>query len=576
MQGKGILRKAIDDFFDTSPIGQWVGNVWTHVIEMLEKAVLGEYYDLFVRISTDPTIGKYFDPKRFSTVPGIHQGAIGLLGGFAVNMGMGASSSMLAPVFRTMNYAMDNEIKSARIDPVPAIQAAFRNPEWSSWLVTDVANLGYETKRIDALREISRPRIPEAAWITSWLRDEVSRDELTNELKKRGYPEFDIERVMALSKVIPGVQDLISMAVRDAWNEDAVRRFGYDEGFPVEVGQWTAKQGLSSDWALRYWRAHWNLPSPTQGFEMVQRLRPGRVKEPFTQDDLFTLLKVADYPQYFRDKLMQIAYNVVTRVDIRRLFAEGIYSEDDVYQKYLDAGYSPQDAKDLADYTIKNQTDTEEGKKEKRKRLTLSAVITLFKKGQIDEVKAVSKLAELNYYQEDIEFEIAMAKLDMTSTAAIDYRPEYNRDIKSIAEAEYTARFIDKPTAQGLLSSIGMQGDDIEKTLTVAEYKANANRLNDTLNELATGYVNGSMTYQQVIAFMGQLGLSGASQGKLIEDWDGNKKLRVKLLTEAQYRALWNNGAINQGQYEEYMKGLEYSDDSIKWLVSLYKPEEGG
>ena len=81
-----------------------------------------------------------------------------------------------------------------------------------------------------------------------------------------------------------------------------------------------------------YWRAHWELPSPTTGFEMLHRLHPDvlevigeKYKEMgLNPDDLKTdldtlkeLLKISDYPKYWRDRLAAISYSPLTRVDLR-------------------------------------------------------------------------------------------------------------------------------------------------------------------------------------------------------------------------------------------------------------------
>ncbi|GAI29857.1 unnamed protein product [marine sediment metagenome] len=90
-----------------------------------------------------------------------------------------------------------------------------------------------------------------------------------------------------LAKQIPPVADIITMAVREAFTPAIAEKFGQYEDFPEPLKEWAGKKGLSSEWAERYWAAHWSLPSPLQGFEMLHR---GIIN----QDELNMFLVVTD------------------------------------------------------------------------------------------------------------------------------------------------------------------------------------------------------------------------------------------------------------------------------------------
>jgi len=52
----------------------------------------------------------------------------------------------------------------------------------------------------------------------------------------------------------------------------------------------------------------------------------------------------ADYPPFWRQRLLAISYNVLTRVDIRRAFETGQLTAEQTIEKFQDRGYSPGDA----------------------------------------------------------------------------------------------------------------------------------------------------------------------------------------------------------------------------------------
>ncbi len=171
-----------------------------------------------------------------------------------------------------------------------------------------------------------------------------------------------------LRHLIPGYSDLVTMAVRDVWDPPTVQRLRYDEEFPAAFQHWMERAGMGGSaaipdaagqpgqpvtWAQLYWRSHWTNISPTQAYEMVQRLRPGRVQrywqagfqpQAYTFDDMRTQLKVNDYPPAVRDRLAAIAYRNPRLVDIDRFLDLGEIDEQEAEQYHLDLGYAPVDA----------------------------------------------------------------------------------------------------------------------------------------------------------------------------------------------------------------------------------------
>ena len=570
--GKGVLRLAIESFFNDTMFGKWITAWYTQLAEHIEAGIIGEIGDTFDAFKETPRLAKIFNLGKFGSSDGKHQGGLLGLGGMMAGLGSGAASSLFAPEFRLLNYFTDRGLRSSRLDPSIAIQAFFRDPSLKELLENDLADLGWDASRIKALTEISHPRLSEVQLVNLVLRKELSLDQFKDEMTKRGYLPADIEGMTKLFTQLPNVQDIIRMAVREAFSPDVVKRFGYDVEFPSAILDFTRQLGIADVWVLRYWYAHWELPSPSQAYEMYHRLRPGRTDNPFTLDDLRLLLKTADYPQYFRDRLAEVAEAVYTRVDIRRMYQFGILNKDEVYEATRDLGYNETRAKHLTDYVIQAIDEPELSKTGKKKVLTQATILKLFSKGIIDEVELIDRLTALGYPGDEVEFIVTLAKLDRSADKAIDYRIEYVRDIKNLAEQEYVMGFIDKGTASELLSSINMGSADIEDALKVAEYKANAGKLDNLIGAVREAYLTNSIDYQGVIAIMGKMDLTGEAVSRYTSEWDEVKNIRGKPLTEAMYRKAWANAIITKDQYIDYLKGLGYSDSSIDLLVKMYEP----
>jgi len=148
--------------------------------------------------------------------------------------------------------------------------------------------------------------------------------------------------------------------VRDTEVDEIAKEWKYDEGlgqrYTGQLKEWGEAQGISAELARSYWRAHWQLPSPTQAYQMLHRLRKGSQLEKLTglhtsEATISKLLEIDDYPEYWRERLMAISHHPLTRVDSQRAYILGVLSEEDLISAFRDLGYTQQDAQTLTAFT---------------------------------------------------------------------------------------------------------------------------------------------------------------------------------------------------------------------------------
>jgi hypothetical protein len=161
-------------------------------------------------------------------------------------------------------------------------------------------------------------------------------------------------------------------------------------------------KGLSEEWAERYWAAHWSLPSAQQGFAMLHR---GIIEE----NDLTLLLKALDVMPFWRDRLVQLAFKPLTRVDVRRMYSLGVLNEAEVLDAYTDLGYSPERAGQMTEYTIQQVLNS-------MAKFSSRDVITAYADRKIDKGAASSLLQSLGVHSGDVAY--------ILSTA--DYKKEWS------------------------------------------------------------------------------------------------------------------------------------------------------
>lgn len=197
-------------------------------------------------------------------------------------------------------------------------------------------------------------------------------------------------RIIENSAYLPPPSDLIRMSVRDAFTNNVKLREELDEEYDEQkdIIPWAKAQGILTDAEIMtdegkktldvlrmYWRSHWQLMSPTQGYEGLHRLRnEDRVKryplvkdlEPFTFPKLEQLLKMSDYLPSQRKVLAAISYKIIGRVDLRRLYNDEVIDIKEVKEQVLDQGYNEEDAKLLTKWTEKQKEDKDKKEKERK------------------------------------------------------------------------------------------------------------------------------------------------------------------------------------------------------------------
>ncbi|MCP3678961.1 MAG: hypothetical protein GY782_01155 [Gammaproteobacteria bacterium] len=213
-------------------------------------------------------------------------------------------------------------------------------------ILTDIAKAGISPQYAEryVAGVLTKPSTQDI--VAYQLRIDPSLGGLEHELRKTGIHNDYFNVYKTLAHQIPPVNDLITMAVREAFTPEIAGRFGQYEGLPKDYVTFAQQKGLTQEWAERYWAAHWTLPSVQQGFSMLHR---GIID----QSDLNLLLRALDIMPFWRNKLIQLSYKPLTRVDVRRMHLLGTLDDSGVKKAYLDVGYSDYNAGLMTDFTAR-------------------------------------------------------------------------------------------------------------------------------------------------------------------------------------------------------------------------------
>lgn len=210
---------------------------------------------------------------------------------------------------------------------------------------------------------------------------------------------------------VPTTSDAIQWMIKDVNDPQIVQTFLLDAEFQQKYGGDVKRafdqNAVSQGDAENIWKSHWRNVSPHQLYEMHKRLRPGwtkllsdeevlsfvqaicprkspqvtpevmaarpisngfpvptycdEVPDPATARTYLESIVVTgyhasealgqdDFPAFWRPRLLALSYNVLTRVDARRAYELGLFSDEKLISIYEDRGYKHSDAVALVDF----------------------------------------------------------------------------------------------------------------------------------------------------------------------------------------------------------------------------------
>lgn len=183
---------------------------------------------------------------------------------------------------------------------------------------------------------------------------------------------------------LPSMGDLITFMLRDTFDTKTIDWTQADaEGqskITTDLQKYMSAIFADPELFKHRWRAHYNLPSASQLYEMLHRLRGDPAKDPLAVDKALVKATLGqnDVAPQWRDRLVAISYKPLTRTDAQRAFFIDSLGEKELLNAYLDLGYEKQNAQYLVDFS----------KQLKLQRQQNHRIFRLYKRGGLPRAKA--------------------------------------------------------------------------------------------------------------------------------------------------------------------------------------------
>jgi hypothetical protein len=389
--------------------------------------------------------------------------------------------------------------------------------------------------------------------IQLWRRGTMNKEELVTTLKflKYGVPE-DIDDLLELSSEIPGPQDIIRFAVREAFNPQQVQLLQLDKELDqnpeflawanaVGLGDITittpAGKELTANFAKLFWYAHWEQPSPGQCYDFYHKYyadsRYGKspylkYASEFNIDHLRNLLKANDYSPAFRDHLAGAANLPYTRIDVRRIRKAGIITKEDVYHNYRASGYDDEHANALTEWVEK---DIKEGATNKIKSATKGEFCKAYQNGLASDKDFLTGLQEVGYTEPEAKGELGVCNLKLANNHITEF-------IKVMKRGFLTGAFT-RQEAEDAMKLFDIKQDRIDYYLSIWQLTLNGTRKQVSTQMITGWFLEGIINLDEYTSRLTKLGYSAEDVTRIIQSaqWEQAKRIakaQRAAATEAQ------------------------------------------
>lgn len=348
------------------------------------------------------------------------------------------------PALGKLNQSLMHRFRPTAPDPAAVMQARGLDPELDKriWEVCRKAGLTdsdielyfaatYTRQDIGSIRNIFYRTGANEAW-------------LNHRLFEHGYTPERIEELKKIFPTIPGIQDLIMFQAKEQFEPDLIAKFGLHAEAPTEIYEWTRKLGLSDEWTVKYWGAHWAHPAYAQVMEMLHRRF-------ITEEDVWEWFKLVEIPPYWRELLMKISYSPYTRVDARRMHDIGVLSDEELVGVYMDLGYDREHAEKLVQWTVKYNLDND-------KEITRSDILKGYEDGDLTVNDAVTLLKQIGYREDHAYYLVWMVDNEKIRAARLD--------LIEYVKAQYLSHLIPETEARNVLIANGVSQSRVNELIT--------------------------------------------------------------------------------------------------------------
>lgn len=417
-----------------------------------------------------------------------------------------------------------------------------------------------------------------------------------------------------LALAVAGPMDVVTLAGREAFEDEQARILDLDAEYNTVDWSWAELAGLREPWRKFFWRAHWQPVATGQALEMYQRAI-------IDDQQLDTIFRAQEYTPVWREKLRQLSFNVLTRVDTRRMHDLGVMSRDQVKRAYQDQGYSPDNAELMTQFSERLVADHVQDELERRAGPTRRELLDAYRAGLLARRSTRQAIMALGFSELHTDSALLAAEVDrervrldairdavgrLFTTGLID-QPDATarlqaigldsegiawhldawhaaREVRELTDAEraqrdltkaevlagYRERLTDRSTAFGGLLALGYDQAESGALLSLEDSRVERQRIAEreavTRAQLLAGRVSADAARNSLTAG----GTPPERVALLVERWQVERDERTPDVPLSSLEELAREGLISEGDLREELERRGYTPKEGEWLAALW------
>ncbi len=256
----------------------------------------------------------------------------------------GAIGKILDAILLPVAYAVNSVTRNVEISVAQMLSLWLRGTWSPGDLDKKLSWLGVPKDNVPLLKDLTQVRLDPASWITAFRRDYEDFDKIADDLKHLGWSEDRIKALKFVTLYYPPPEVLINWQAKEVFEPRMREKYGLLAELEELERAPFYKAGMTDAQINNFWMAHWEHPELRTIVEMLRRTD-------FTEADMREWFRLVEIPPFWRDKLIEISYEVPTRVDVRRWWDMRTISEERLREIYVHQGYHGEDLEDYIRWT---------------------------------------------------------------------------------------------------------------------------------------------------------------------------------------------------------------------------------
>lgn len=464
------------------------------------------------------------------------------------------------PALEAFRQLVQEDSPVKLLSPSDYVTAYFKKAVNYDYVIDKLKKMGISEEQSVVLLQAAITDPDLGTMINARRRNILSDTEWKDYLFDQRYDNRSIEILETVMHIIPSANDLTRIADKRIWGLNLPEKYGQYAEMPQQYLDYMKMQGFDEQFTKWFWASHWQLPSPNQIFEMFQRAK-------ITQEDMNAYLALTDWLPFFRDKLLQISYNPLTRVDIRRMYSLGMFNYDELLRRYQDIGFSPNDARLMADFTVKYEGDSGENEVDKLRTKVSTAVQSLYVRGKLSYTEATNRLVALGKDKQMAELTLNYLNLEKSIESTPVKLPDYKTKAIDLIKKSYLQGTYPRTEAYTNLIGLGLSDAEAQEELKYLDFEKTVQAKKDIIDLYETRYLNGIDTQATFIANLSMAGLNSSEVSQEQTEVELKKQKKFKMPTEKQVIAWYNSGIIDETYVYNYLSFLGYPDTVIPLVM---------